>query len=256
MTFLTDGLLSIILWLDSFIHNLGVTTIVFTLIFRSVLLAFTWKSLKAMHKMKVLAPEIKKLQQQYKNDPQALNLAQLELYKKYNVNPLSGCLPQLLQIFMLITFYRVLIKLFNLDTLDDTTFLWFDVTTPDSLHIIPILAAGSQFFLSLMTAPGGETRDIVPNDSQKKSIQTLNKKEEDTAEMAATMQRQMLFMMPFMTGLIAWTLPAGLGLYWVTSTIFSIVQQYFISGWGGIVIYSQRLRRLISARSATDSKKG
>jgi YidC/Oxa1 family membrane protein insertase len=87
--------------------------------------------------------------------------------------------------------------------------------------------------MSLMISPGAEIPDIVPNESKKKEVQKANEKEEDFAEMAASMQKQMLFFMPVMTAFIAWRYPSGLALYWVITTVFSIVQQYFISGWGG-----------------------
>jgi len=92
-----------------------------------------------------------------------------------------------------------------------------------------------------MISPGAEVRDIVPNKSKLKKVQEANKKEENTAEMAATMQQQMLFIMPIMMGVIAASFPSGLALYWVISTVTSIIQQYYVSGWGGIQIYYQRL---------------
>ncbi len=241
MTWLINTILQIILWLNNFLGNLGLSIIVFTIIFRALILVFTYKSLKSMKKIQAMSGEVKALQRKHKDDPQALQLAQLELYKKYNVNPLSGCLPQILQIFMLIVIYQVLLKLIGLENLQNINFLWLDLTKPDPKYIISILATLTQLFLSLMTLPGGETRDIVPNDSKKKAIQELNKKENNTADMAATMQKQMLFMLPLMTGFIAIKLPSGLGLYWIISTLFSIFQQVFISGWGGIAIYSARL---------------
>lgn len=241
MTWLINAILQIILWLNNFLGNLGLSIIVFTIIFRALILVFTYKSLKSMKKIQAMSGEVKALQQKHKNDPQALQLAQLELYKKYNVNPLSGCLPQILQIFMLIVIYQVLLKLIGLENLQNINFLWLDLTKPDPKYIISLLATFTQLFLSLMTLPGGETRDIVPNDSKKKAIQELNEKENNTADMAATMQKQMLFMLPLMTGFIAIKLPSGLGLYWIISTLFSIFQQVFISGWGGIATYSARL---------------
>ncbi len=246
MNLLIETFLNIILFINNLVGNLGLALIIFTIVFRLFTLAFTYKSLKSMGKMREISSQVKQLQKQYKNDPKGLQLAQLELYKKYNINPLSGCLPQLLQIAMLIVIYQVLIRLFKLDGLANTSFLWLDLTKPDPLYIIPILAAISQLFLSIMTLPGGEKRDLVPNDSSKKSIQELNKKDEDSANMAATMQKQMLIMMPIMTGFIALKLGSGLGLYWVVSTLFSIGQQYFISGWGGIVIYKNRLLKILS----------
>ncbi len=142
---------------------------------------------------------------------------------------------------MLLIIYQVLLRLVKIENLQNVEFLWLNLTTADSLYIVPILAAVTQLILSIMTLPGGEVRDLIPNDSKKKNIQKLNEKEEKTADMAATMQKQMLFMMPLMTGFIAIKLPSGLGLYWIISTLFSIGQQYFISGWGGLITYYHRL---------------
>jgi YidC/Oxa1 family membrane protein insertase len=241
ISFLSNLVLQIILAIDSLVQNLGLTMIIFTILFRLFVLTFTYKSLKSMNKMREISGEIKKLQQQHKGDPKALNKAQLELYQKHNINPLSGCLPQILQICMLLLIYNVITNLFHTENLQNSTFLWFDLTRPDPLYIIPLLAVITQLILSLMVSPGGEQPDIIPNNSKNKAIQKLNKKEEQTTDMAAAMQKQMLFMMPILSGFIALTLPSGLGLYWVVSTIFSIFQQYFISGWGGIVIYARRL---------------
>ena len=88
-----------------------------------------------------------------------------------------------------------------------------------------------------MISPATQTRDIVQNDSKLKPIQEANKKEEDVAEMAATMQQQMIFLMPIMTVFIALRLPSGLALYWISGTIITMVTQYFVSGWGGLATY-------------------
>ncbi|MBQ6437899.1 membrane protein insertase YidC [bacterium] len=248
MKTISAWLLQLLVALNGFTGNIGVTIIVFTLAFRGLLLALTWRSHQSLQKIKELDPQVRELRAKYQDDQAKLNQAQLELYQKYNVNPASGCLPQILQIIMLIIFYRALMSLLGQENLVNTGFLWFDVTTSDPLHIIPILAAAAQLFLSVMTLPGGEVRDLVPNDSQSKKVQAANQKEEDTAAMAATMQKQMLFMMPCMTGVIAWSLPAGLGLYWIVSTIFSIGQQAAISGWGGITLYFKRLINVFSKK--------
>lgn len=246
MSAIYDAIYQFLLFINTFVGSWGWSIIIFTFIFRGITLAFTYKSLKSMGKMRALNGELKALQKQYKDDPQALQLAQLELYKKHNLNPMSGCLPQILQLVMLIIVYQVLIRLVKTDGLADTQLWWFNLVEPDGRHILPFIAAGTQLFLSIMTLPGGETPDIVPNSKkERKAIKELNKKEEDQADMAATMQKQMLFLMPVMTGFIAWKIQAGLVLYWVASTVFSIGQQYFISGWGGITIYAQRLGSLI-----------
>lgn len=248
----TEALLFILNQLHMVTGNLGVDIILFTIIIRTVLLPVTLPSLKAGQKLKELQPEIKKLQKKHKNDKKAMQQAQVELYKKYNVNPLAGCLPQLVQIGVLILLYRVLINFLGNPEFNgvaiDTRFGWLDLSQPDPLYILPVLAAVSQLLMSLMIAPGAEKRDIVPNDSKKKSVQKENEKEENFAEMAQSMQQQMLFIMPLMTGIIALRFPSGLALYWIMTTVFSIVQQYFISGLGGWKMYAQRLQALVSRK--------
>jgi YidC/Oxa1 family membrane protein insertase len=81
----------------------------------------------------------------------------------------------------------------------------------------------------------------VPNKSKNKNVKAANEKEENTAEMAAAMQQQMIFVMPIIMVVIAAQFPSGLALYWVVSNIFTIGQQYFVSGWGGLIVYYQRL---------------
>src|SRR5258708_5024385 len=109
------------------------------------------------------------------------------------------------------------------------------------MYVLPVLAGLTQLILSVMILPGGEVVDIVPNDSKNKKVIEENKKEEDSADMAATMQKQMLFMMPIMTGFIALRFPSGLTLYMVATTIFSIGQQLLLSGPGGLTLYIKRL---------------
>ena len=72
--------------------------------------------------------------------------------------------------------------------------------------------------------------------------QTDKKKEEDSLEMAASMQTQMVYMMPVMTTVISLNFQSGLVLYWVISTLFSIVQQYYFSGWGGLKPFLVKIR--------------
>lgn len=229
---------SILVFLDSIFNNLGLTIIVFTILIRLALLPLTLPSVKSNKKIQELQPEIKKLKEKYGQDKQGLALAQSQLYKSYNINPLAGCLPQLLQLFILIVLYQAIIKLFNSPELNfNLNFLWVNLGQPDSLYIFPVVAGLTQFLLSLMISPATQTRDIVKNDSKLKSIQEANKKEEDIAEMATTMQQQMIFLMPIMTAFIALRLPSGLALYWIMGTVITMTTQYFISGWGGLAAH-------------------
>lgn len=253
MSFFIEQFTHILISLYTVVGDLGLTIIVFTILIRSLLLPITLPSLKSQKKIRSLQPELNKLKKKHGKDKKALQEAQMDLYKRYNVNPLGGCIPQLVQLGVLIVLYQALITFLGNGEFNgiavDPSFLWLNLSIPDSKYILPVLAGGSQLILSLMIAPGAETLDIVPNQSKKKKIQEANKKEEDVADMAASMQQQMIFMMPLMTGFFATRFPSGLALYWVITTLYSIVQQYFISGPGGLVTYTQRIQAFINKKS-------
>jgi YidC/Oxa1 family membrane protein insertase len=249
MQLIINGFLEVLVQLHKLTGNLGLSILLFTFIVRSLLVPLSLPSLKSQKKIKEMKPEIDALKQKHKGDQKAFQAAQLELYKKHNVNPLSGCLPQLLQIGILILLYRVLVTFISQTHVNGVTlnpiFMGLNLSKPDGTFVLPVLAGLTQLILSVMILPGGETPDVVPNNSKNKNIQQENKKEEDMAEMANSMQKQMLFIMPIMTGFIAIKFPSGLALYWVATTVYSIVQQYFVSGWGGLSMYWQRAKLLL-----------
>ena len=252
MQFFTDSFFEILLFLYQLTGNLGSAIIALTLLIRLVLVPLTLPSLKAREKITKIQPELNKLKNKHGKNKQALQKAQLELYQKYNVNPLAGCIPQLVQLAVLIFLYRSLISFLGQDVINGSTvnpsFLWWDLTAPDSKYVLPVIAGVSQFILSLMISPGGEIRDIVPNKAKSKKVQQENKKEENMAGMAASMQQQMLFLMPNMTVFIAARFPSGLTVYWVITTLFSIGQQYVVSGLGGLKSYLLRAQALLNRK--------
>jgi len=252
MQAVTAAITDVILFLYQMSGNLGVAILLFTVIVRAILYPITMSSLKASNRLRELQPEISKLKEKHGKDKQKLQAAQLDLYKRYNVNPLAGCIPQIVQLGVLILLYTVLIDFLKHSEVNgiaiDPSFLMFKLDQADKTYILPLLAGISQLFLSVMIAPGAEKRDIVPNKSKKKAIQQANKKEEDFAEMAASMQQQMLYILPVMTVFIAAQFPAGLALYWSATTIISVFQQWQVSGWGGVVTYSQRLGAFVQER--------
>lgn len=229
--------------------NLGLAILLLTVLIRLALAPLSLKSLKSQESIRKLQPELKKLKEKHQGDKVKLQQAQMELYKKYNINPLAGCLPYLVQIVLLIILYQVLLRFLGTTEMNGVEinphFLWLDLRKPDHLFILPVLAGVSQLVLSLMISPGAEQPDLVPNKSKSKDIQKKNAKEEDFAEMAASMQKQMLFFMPVMTAFIALRFQSGLALYWVATTVFSIAQQYLISGFGGLSVYSARIKNFI-----------
>ncbi len=231
--------------------SLGFSIIIFTILLRSALLPLSLKYLRTQKEIKKLQPEIKKLQKKHK-DAKKRQQAQIELYKKYNVNPMAGCLPQIVQLVVLILLYRVFLQFLGqtevLGVVISPQFLWMDLRHPDTTYVLPVLTAVSQLLFSVMILPGGETPDLVPNKSKSKKTQKANEKEEDVAEMAASMQKQMLFIMPVMTGFFASRFPSGLALYWFATTIFSMGQQLVVSGPGGLKTYAQRAFNFIQKK--------
>ncbi len=237
----------LILFYQILFQNLGLAIIALTMAVRGALLPLTAPAMKSAQKMKDLAPELTKIKQQHKNDKQALSQAQLKLYQKHGLNPAAGCLPQVVQIIILIALFQAFNKVLKVDgdivtklnevlykplqiikeQAINTKFLYLDLTKPDTIQLpfkilfidkLPglflIAAALSQFLTSKMMMPmakGAKTK-------AKKTPQ-----QED--DLAATMQVQMLYMMPVMTLLIGFKFPSGLVLYWVTFSLFMLVQQ-------------------------------
>ena len=211
--------------------NLGLSILSLTLLTKLVLIPLVIPSLKSAKKMQDLKPHLDKLKTKH-TDKKALQQAQLDLYKEHGVNPMGGCLPQIAQILVLISLYQVFMKFLGQPSIEginvNSYFLYLDLNKPDKSYLMPILAGITQFIFSLMMQSGVESH--VQNPPQKED----KKKEEDSLEMAQTMQQQMLYMMPIMTAVISINFQSGLVLYWVVSTVFSIVQQYYFSGLGGL----------------------
>ena len=219
--------------------SLGLSIIALTLLLRTVLIPLTIPSLKSAQKIKSLKPELDKLKAKFGSDKKQFQMEQLQLYKQHGVNPAAGCLPTIIQFIILIAMYRVLLDFITKNGALGSVnlhFLWFNVSQPDPVYILPLLTGLSQLVLSLMLSPA------IEHHPEKTKAKT-----EDVQEMAETMQQQMLFIMPVMTAVLALRFPAGLALYWLITTVFSLVQQYFVSGWGGLSKYLVKIK-LIARR--------
>jgi YidC/Oxa1 family membrane protein insertase len=212
-------------------QNLGLAIIFLTLIVRGVLVPVTIPSLRSAKKLQELKPHLDKLKQKHK-DKKKLQIATLELYKEHGINPAAGCLPQIAQLLVLIALYQVFINFINGGQYNgqslNLNFLWLDLGKADPYYILPVLAGLTQLIFSFMMTSGLESHVKAPKNKDEK------KKEEDSMEMAQSMQQQMLYLMPAMTVIIALKFPSGLALYWVVTTLFSLVQQYLVSGLGGL----------------------
>jgi YidC/Oxa1 family membrane protein insertase len=209
-------------------YSFGFAIILFTLVIKLVTLPLTFQQLRASKAMQQLQPELQELQKKYKGDREKLAQAQMEKYKEAGVNPLGGCLPTLVQLPVWFALYRALFNLASQGVLNEG-FLWIPSLAepkdlswiwplPQSLEawmiaarllVLPILTVVSQIVVQKMMTPTN------PDPQQ------------------ASMNQMMMFM-PIMFGFFAMQVPQGLALYWVTSNIFSLIQQYFVSGWGGL----------------------
>ena len=232
LTFLTSPINSLLIFLYGITgESFGLAIILLTLVIRGVLVPVTIPSLKSAKKLQELKPHLDRLKQKIK-DKQKLQLATLELYKQHGINPAAGCLPQIAQLLVLIALYQVFINFINGGQYNgqslNLNFLWLDLGKADPYYILPVLAGLTQLIFSFMMTSGLESHVKAPKNKDEK------KKEEDNMEMAQSMQQQMLYLMPAMTVIIALKFPSGLALYWVITTLFSLVQQYLVSGLGGL----------------------
>lgn len=239
LNFLTDPISNLLIFLYTLTgNNFGLAIILLTVVIRAVLVPITLPSLRSVKKMQDLKPQLDKLKLKYK-DKVKLQQAQLAFYKENGVNPMAGCLPQIVQLIILIALYQVFIRFIDSHTINgqevDMNFLWLDLSRPDSLYILPVVAGLTQLVFSLMMRSGLESHLKAPKNKKERQ------KEEDKLEMAQSLQQQMMYMMPIMTVIIALKFASGLALYWVVTTLFSVVQQYIISGPGGLLLIKNKI---------------
>ncbi|MDQ7044223.1 MAG: membrane protein insertase YidC [Sulfurimonas sp.] len=199
-TFAAKPLFALLSWLHSIFGNWGWAIIALTAIIRFVLYPLTYKGMVSMQKMKDLAPKIKDLKEKYKGDPQRLNQATMDMYKKNGANPLGGCLPMLMQIPVFFAIYRVLLNAVELQ--GAPWILWInDLSRMDPYYIMPILMGASMFLQQRMT----------PNN------------------FTDPMQEKVMKWLPVIFTFFFVTFPSGLVLYWFVNNLFSILQQFIVN---------------------------
>ena len=182
-----------------YIPNYGVSIILLTLIIRLITFPLQYKSFKSMKKMQKVQPELAKLKEKFKDDPQRMQRETMELFKRSGANPLGGCLPLFLQMPIFFAFYKVLSAAVEL--VGAPFFGWItDLSVKDPYFILPVLMAAVMFVQQKLTP---------------------------SASADPTQQKVMMFM-PLIFGFIMKDLPAGLVLYIFVSTLFGITQQLFV----------------------------
>ncbi len=230
-TLLITPLTAALLFLYHFLgQNLGFAIIGLTIGLRLILFPLTLPSLRSMRIQQEIRPELERLKKKYKNDRQGLAVAQMELFRQRGVNPFAGCLPQILQLVVLIALYQVFMSNLKNGDLNHQFLIW-DLAQKDPYFILPLAAAAAQYLLSRMTLPAvSQEHEIAHRLSQAKSAGGrgvgIQAKEED---FASALQRQNLFLFPILTLVLGFQFPAGLMLYWFVSTLLQIPQQW----WAG-----------------------
>lgn len=238
-TLLYQPILLVLININGLLHNFGFSILALTILINTLLIPLRVPAQKSALKMQNLKPHLDVIKKKHGKDPKKLQEEQMKLYKEHGVNPAGGCLPLIVQFIILIALYQVLMGVITHGKIDgvaiQTQFLWFNLTKPDPFYILPIVTGLSQFILSKMMYPPKKKTIQDSKMIEKKKTEKDKKENPDfMSEMGDAMQTQMIYFMPIMTTIFALQFPSGLSLYWVTSTVFSIIQQYFINGLGGL----------------------
>lgn len=192
-----------IFWLleniHTYVNNWGWAIILLTVLIKLVFFPLSAASYKSMARMKEVQPRLMVMKEQFKGEPQKLNQAMMEMYRKEKINPLGGCLPVVIQIPVFISLYWVLLS--SVEMRNAPWIGWIqDLSVPDPYYILPVIMAVSMF------------------------VQTkLNPTPPDPV------QAKIMMYMPLVFSVMFFFFPAGLVLYWVVNNLLSIAQQWQIN---------------------------
>jgi len=206
-------------------HDLGIAIIVLTIIIKTALLPLTKKQIKSQKALQDLQPKIEEIKKKFKDKKDAMAKAMMDLYKKDKVNPFSSCLPLIIQLPFLWAVFRIFRTGLNGESLslvysfidkpevlNTMAFGLFDLAEPKNL-ILALMAAVATFWQAKMMS------------TKKPAVKSKGAKDEN---IMAIMNKQMLFFMPVITFFISYQFPAGLALYWLTTTVLTGLQQMYI----------------------------
>jgi len=223
-TIFYQPLFNLLVWFYNVIpgHDIGLAIIVVTVLIKVLLYPFSLQSLKAQKSLTDLQPKIDELKIKYKDQKEEMSKAMMNLYKENKVNPLSSCLPVLIQLPFLIAVYQVFIHGLGSQGLEN---LYSFVANPGHINpvslgfldlsksniVLAVLAGAAQFW---------QTK-IMPRSQPPKKMPGA--KDES---MTAAVNKQMLYFMPVVTVLVGASLPGGLTFYWFLTTILTVAQQY------------------------------
>ncbi len=248
----TFPIFNLLMLLYHLFGDFALAIIVLTVVIKLILFPLTLQQLKSSKAMQALQPQIAEIRKKYSKDQQAMLQATQALYKEYGVSPVSGCLPLFVQLPVLYGLFFAInnllrdpnLKIINsqlypfiphFTSLPDINLNWFTFIStalhispafqislghPDPTHILPILAGIATFIQVRMSLPKpvpGAPASATPDPS-------------------AQSMKMMQYVMPVMITIFGWSYPAGLALYWTISSIFQAVQQFFVTGWGSLLV--------------------
>lgn len=221
-------------------HNVGLAIIILTVIIRLLLVPSSAKAIESQKQLKELQPELDRIKEKYKGNKQAEAQAMMSFYQANKINPLSSCLPLLIQLPILIILYYVF-----RDGLDTSRFnlLYSFMPRPETINtmFLGMNLSNPNIYLAVITGllQFWQTKQMMP-----KKGQTKPDKGTDTAQkFQSVLNSQMLYIMPIFTVFIGLKLPSALVLYWATTTLFAVGQQYWILKQGKIKKVQVSIRR-------------
>ncbi|MCP4445879.1 MAG: membrane protein insertase YidC [Myxococcales bacterium] len=197
---LSGPLLSLLNFFQGFVVNWGIAIFLLTLVVKGLTLPWTHKSMKSMKAMSRLKPQLEKIKEKYKDDRARQNTETMNLFKAHKVNPMSGCLPMLLQMPIWFALYR---SLTVAGELYQAPFIagWIDdLTLPDPYYVMPVLLTGMMFLQTRLTPSTG----------------------------SGAQQKMLMYGMPIMFGVFSFFFPAGLTLYIFTNTCFTALHHLYM----------------------------
>ena len=261
-----QGIGYILGWIYELVPNYGVALILFTFAIKLLLLPLGLKQQKSMTKMQVMQPKLEALKEKYKNDQQKLSQETMKLYKEYNISPMGGCLPMLIQLPILILLYRVIqqpleymlhmsgdeigklatelgksakdqIILAKEAGRINFDFLGLDLSGNPNAGgwfklpmLIPVFAALTTYLSSKVSTMMGKKKSENKTDEKPKRVLSPEQKDNakpNTAEVGKTMT----LVMPFLTLYITATFSSAIGIYWIASNIFAVGQTVLLNGY-------------------------
>lgn len=208
--------LKLLQWSNQLTGNYGVDILILSVLLKVVMIPLTQWSLRSTKSMQLLQPKIAELKEKYKGEPEKLNAETFALYKKYKINPMSGCIPLLLQMPIFIALFNALR---NTVELYGAKFVWWitDLSQADALFrlpfVIPLLNTDKFAVLPLLMIVAMVVQNMVSTKG------AGGKKAE---------QQKMMTFLPIIFGFIFYTMPAGLVLYWLVNTVLTVVQQVYM----------------------------